>query len=403
VVVMQVVATGVGSAPSRDLTAARQAGLILLVSGVFTLTAPLTSPIGLGSIAAVAAGHIHAAALAFVLPWRSWPSRASLVLALAMLGLLGLTGWVFDGFASGVGPLFVLVFCWLGLHHPRWTLALALPLAVAAYAGGLVAAEARPRLVWSTAVVMPVAALVGALIEQRVRALRATQQALQSKDRWRGALMATLAHDVRSPLSTVTGVLEVLEDDPVTPQHHRPLLASAQRQAARILRLAVGMLEVERAEHGMLRLDLSEVSLHQLATEVAALTDPGAVCVDIDRTLLARVDPARLEQVLYNLTSNALRHGAAPVVLSATADGDAVELRVRDHGVGVPDLEVDRLFDRFSSADHSPQSVGLGLWIVRLLTEAHGGDVRYEDAAPGATFVVRLPESRVRAVAAQPV
>jgi signal transduction histidine kinase len=69
------------------------------------------------------------------------------------------------------------------------------------------------------------------------------------------------------------------------------------------------------------------------------------------------------------------------VVLSATVDDDAVELRVRDHGAGVPDLEVNRLLDRFSSADHSPASVGLGLWIVRLLTEAHGGDVRYEDSA----------------------
>jgi hypothetical protein len=179
--------------------------MLFVVAGCFTLTAPLTSPVGLALIAGVAAGHFAAAALAFALPWRSWPSRASLLLAAAMLGLLGLTGWVFDGFASGVGPLFVLVFCWLGLHHPRGALATALPLAVAAYAGGLVAADASTRLVWSTAVVMPVAALVGALIEQRVRALRATQDALQRKDRWRGALMATLAHDVRSPLSTSPG------------------------------------------------------------------------------------------------------------------------------------------------------------------------------------------------------
>jgi signal transduction histidine kinase len=242
---------------------------------------------------------------------------------------------------------------------------------------------------------MPVAALVGALIEQRVGTVRATQGALERKDRWRGALMATLAHDVRSPLSTVAGVLEVLEDDPATPERHRPLLAGAQRQAARILRLAIGMLEVERAEHGMLRLDLSEVSLLRLAEDVATLTDAEAVRVDIDPGLRARVDPARLEQVLYNLTTNALRHGTAPVVLSATAAGDTIEVRVRDHGAGVPEGEVDRLFDRFSSADHSPASVGLGLWIVRLLTEAHGGDVRYEDARPGAVFVVRLPDALV--------
>jgi signal transduction histidine kinase len=163
------------------------------------------------------------------------------------------------------------------------------------------------------------------------------------------------------------------------------------------------MLEVERAEHGMLRLDLREVSLHRLATDVAILTDHDAVHVDIDATLRACVDAARLEQVLYNLTANALRHGAAPVVLSATAVDGWVELRVRDHGRGVPGAEVDRLFDRFSSADHAPQSVGLGLWIVRLLTEAHGGDVRYEDAEPGATFVVRIPGAKLPALATEPV
>jgi signal transduction histidine kinase len=212
----------------------------------------------------------------------------------------------------------------------------------------------------------------------------------------------TLAHDVRSPLSTIVGVLEVLEGDPATPQQHRVLLASAQRQSARILRLAIGMLEVERAEHGMLRLDLREVSLHRLATEVAILTDHDAVRVDIDPALRACVDAARVEQVLYNLTTNALRHGAAPVVLGAAVVDGWVELRVRDHGRGVPGAEVDRLFDRFSSADHSPHSVGLGLWIVRLLTEAHGGDVRYENAAPGATFVVRIPEAQVPALDTQP-
>ena len=107
----------------------------------------------------MAVAHLVAAGLAFALPWAAWPPRATLALAVPLLGLLGLTGWVFDGYASGVGPLFILVFCWLGLHHPRWALAVALPRRSRRTPVGPVAAEARPRLVWSTAVVMPVAVL----------------------------------------------------------------------------------------------------------------------------------------------------------------------------------------------------------------------------------------------------
>ncbi|MGZ6764629.1 MAG: sensor histidine kinase [Nocardioides sp.] len=376
-------------APPR--LAARQAGLILLVIAAFTLTAPLTSTRPLSDVLVISLVEAGVAAVAMAAPWDTWGRRSTLGLAVAAFVLLGATAWVFDGYASGIGPLVVLVFAWLGLHHSGRAILAVTPVAAAAYAVGLVAADARLRLVLSVLVVIPVAVLVGLLIHQRVAELRATDGLLRSKDRWRAALMATLAHDVRSPLTSVTGVLEVLEDDPATPERYRGLLASAQRQAARILRLAIGMLEVERSEHGMLRLDRTDTRLAALAQDVAHLTEPEAVRVDIHADLTAHVDGARIEQVLYNLTNNALRHGEAPVVISAASDDDGVTLTVRDHGSGVPESEVPRLFDRFSSADHSPHSVGLGLWIVKTLTEAHDGTVTYEAAEPGASFVVRLP------------
>src|SRR5512132_2982265 len=99
------------SGSTHEPAAAAQAGLIFLLAGLFTLTAPFTSPLGWGPVASVAAAHLVAAGLA--LPWASWPARATLALTVPLLGLLGLTGWVFDGYASGVGPLFILVFCWL--------------------------------------------------------------------------------------------------------------------------------------------------------------------------------------------------------------------------------------------------------------------------------------------------
>lgn len=205
------------------------------------------------------------------------------------------------------------------------------------------------------------------------------------------ALMATLAHDVRSPLSTVLGTLEILDDEPALDGRYRPLLAAATRQTQRVIKLATGILEVERVEHGSLVLDRADVRLAEVAANVATLTQPDAVEVDVAPDLVVRADAERLEQVLFNLTSNALRHGRAPVVISGTVTPGGVEVAVEDHGDGVPEADVPYLFDRFSTADHSPGSVGLGLWIVRTLVEVHDGEVRYDAPRGGARFVVTLP------------
>ncbi len=319
--------------------------------------------------------------------------RALVAAGFAMLTALGLTAWATEGYGSGTGPLVVLVFAWFGLHCSTRVLLAAVPWAAVTYAGGLLLAEAPARVVWSTAVLIPIATTVAVFIAARVEEQRRLREALEVRERWRGALMATLAHDVRSPLTTVTGTLELLEDEPEIPERYRSLVAAAIRQTQRVLRLAVGILEVERVEHGALVLDRADVRVADLATEVAALTQPDAVRVEVAPDVVVPADAARLEQVLFNLANNALRHGRPPVVISAARADGRVELAVEDHGSGVPEADVPFLFDRFSSADHSPGSVGLGLWIVRMLVEVHGGEVRYEAPRGGARFVISLPAS----------
>ncbi|HYF73337.1 MAG TPA: HAMP domain-containing sensor histidine kinase, partial [Nocardioides sp.] len=142
-------------------------------------------------------------------------------------------------------------------------------------------------------------------------------------------------------------------------------------------------------------LDRSRIPVAALGHRVAELTRPEDVVVDVEPGLEVLVDAQRVEQVLYNLVNNALRHGRAPVVISARMLAGTVEIAVEDQGDGVPDGDVQFLFDRFSSADHSPHSVGLGLWIVRTLVAAHGGEVRYEAPRGGARFVVSLPDAGV--------
>ena len=374
---------------TEDRVSARQASVISAVACAVTLLGLVDGrgPTA-GAVLGVAALH---AAVAVGLAVATPPRRARLAVGLVLFALLGATAWVLDGYGAGVGPLYVLVFAWCGLHCPRRHLYVAVPWSALTYAGALVLADAPWRIVGSTLVLIPIATVVSLLISSRVRAARQLREEAEVRERWRGALMATLAHDVRSPLSTVIGTLEILEDDPDLDDRYRPLLAGATRQTRRVLRLATGLLEVERVEHGSLLLDRADVRLAEVAGTVASLTQPDAVRVDVAPDLVVRGDAERLEQVLFNLTNNALRHGRPPVVISAASTAAAVEVSIEDHGDGVPDGDVPFLFDRFSTADRSPQSVGLGLWIVHTLVEAHGGEVRYEAPRGGARFVVTLP------------
>lgn len=365
--------------------------MISAVACLVTLLAFLDSDMPSWQILTVAGAHVlHAVVL--LLERTSTPMRL-LVHGLTMFTLLGATTLVFDGYASGVGPLYVLVFAWYGLHCPRQYLYLVVPWAAITYAGALVLADARWRIVASTLVLIPIATIVCLLISNRTYRQRRLREDLEVRERWRGALIATLAHDVRSPLSTVLGTLEILEDDPNLDPRYRPLIAGSVRQTQRVLKLATGLLEVERVEHGSLVLDRADVRLADVASTVALLTQPDAVRVEVAPDLVVRADAARLEQVLFNLANNALRHGRPPVVISGALAPDGVEVAVEDHGDGVPPDDVPYLFDRFSTADHSPHSVGLGLWIVRTLVHAHEGEVRYDAPHGGARFVVTLPGS----------
>jgi signal transduction histidine kinase len=114
---------------------------------------------------------------------------------------------------------------------------------------------------------------------------------------------------------------------------------------------------------------------------ITVATAPGVVVV---------VDPARLEQVVANLVGNAVKHGRAPIEITAVSNDDGFELRVADSGDGAdPDVEAS-LFQPFA-AGPTVGSTGLGLWVVRTLVESHGGTVSYERVGGRPSFVVRLP------------
>lgn len=213
-------------------------------------------------------------------------------------------------------------------------------------------------------------------------------------DELRARLVATLAHDVRNPLTTIRGTLKTVlrHADRVDPSTLRELLETADRQAGRLERLATDLLDLARMEQGRLELHLEDVPLADAVTRGLSYADQeGRFESRVPEDLAVRADYARLEQIVVNLAANALRYGGPPFVVEATREDGEVHVLFRDQGDGVTDEERDVLFEPFRT-DRAKTSVGLGLAIVRALTEAQGGTVTYEPNRPrGACFRVSLP------------
>lgn len=256
-----------------------------------------------------------------------------------------------------------------------------------------------PSVTFRVGVIVIAAMIVGMLARDLEAQRRRAEAALAEGRRanaWRGRLVAMLAHDLRSPLAGVrTGLSTLREhDEHLSADSRRQVIDSGLRQADRMLAMTRDLLDLARSEEGRLVLDRRRVGLAAIvqgAIDLVGATED-EVTVDVPADLELEADAERLEQVVANLLTNARRHGAPPIeVVGRVADG-VVRLSVRDHGPGLPAGLRDRVFEPFATSEDGTLSVGLGTWVIAHLVELHGGEVVYEDAEPGARFVVRLPE-----------
>ncbi len=207
----------------------------------------------------------------------------------------------------------------------------------------------------------------------------------------RTRFVATIAHDLRLPLTVFKGASQMLRKrrDAIDPEQVDSMLANVERQANRLSRLADDLLDAARLEGEHFKLHPEPCDVAKIVDATVADVD-GDVAVDLEPGLRVVADPARLERVLWNLLSNAEKYGKPPFEVRAWRDDGTVNISVRDHGPGVEEAQRSRLFGEFTGSD-DPESVGLGLAIVWQLVGAHEGEVRYEDVDPGACFVVSLP------------
>ncbi len=192
-------------------------------------------------------------------------------------------------------------------------------------------------------------------------------------ERERG-FVADASHELRTPLALLKTELELALRRPRPAEELEQALRSAAGETDRLVRLAEDLLVLARSDQGRLALRHEPVQAHDLLAGVAGRFGPEVEVTASDGVELVG-DEVRLEQALGNLVDNALRHGGAPVRLSATTTNGAVELHVLDEGPGFPPEFLPRAFERFSRPDEarSGQGAGLGLALAQAIAVAHGG------------------------------
>jgi two-component system sensor histidine kinase KdpD len=244
-----------------------------------------------------------------------------------------------------------------------------------------------------------------ALEQQRLSAEAEAARPIAEADRMRTALLAAVSHDLRTPLASAKAAVTSLRSPDIqwTDEDRDELLATADESLDRLTHLVDNLLDMSRLQAGALAVFPRPAGLEEIVAR--ALDDLGPagrqVVVDIPVSLPeVRVDPAILERVIVNLTTNAIRYSPAgqPPLLTASALGDRVELRVADRGPGIPEPERDRVFvpfQRLGDTDNTT-GVGLGLALSRGLTEAMGGTLEPEETPGGGlTMVLSLPATPV--------
>jgi signal transduction histidine kinase/ABC-type multidrug transport system ATPase subunit len=235
-----------------------------------------------------------------------------------------------------------------------------------------------------------------AVEREEVESAQAEAATLRRSQRLQREFLSQLSHELRTPLTAIHGYASTLRQPDVTwdDASGERFLGLIEGESARMGRLVADMLDSSTLEAGGLRLNPHWCDL-TLAVEAAVACVDGAadqvsvhVAADVPRIW---VDHDRLEQVLVNLVDNALRHGRAPVVVSAAGQDELVTIRVHDVGPGIDPALASRLFHPYERGRTDIPGAGLGLTICRGLVEAHGGRIEVEPTIPGACVRVTLP------------
>jgi signal transduction histidine kinase len=249
-------------------------------------------------------------------------------------------------------------------------------------------------------------------LNRMARALEEAAEREREVEKSRRDLVAAVSHDLRTPLASTRALIEALADGVAEdPETQRRYLSSASRELEHLSRLVDDLFELARIDAGVLELTLEEASLRDLISDTISSFQPqaeqkgvrllGEVSADVDPVL---ANPPRLQRVLHNLVSNALRHTPqdGTVTLRAAPEGNVARIEVSDTGVGIAPEDLPHVFERSFRGEQSrtrpdeddAPGAGLGLAIARGLVEAHGGKMNVQ-SEPGQGSLFRFTLRRV--------
>lgn len=230
----------------------------------------------------------------------------------------------------------------------------------------------------------------------RMREEAVEAEALRRSDELKTALLRSISHDLRTPLTAIIAGGSALGSASLTASEREELSAAIVGEGERLSRLVANLLDMSRLEAGKAEPHRGPVDLIEvLEAARAAVTEPGLVRLEAEGELpLVEADAAQLERAFENLFDNAIRHGGGrPVQARCRIADETVAVRVIDQGPGIPQAEWGRIFEPFQrgSGGRSESGSGLGLAIVRGFVEANGGAVAVESLpGQGTSFVVTL-------------
>jgi two-component system sensor histidine kinase KdpD len=244
-----------------------------------------------------------------------------------------------------------------------------------------------------------------ALAIERASLAEQTRQTemLEITEKLQTALLNSISHDLRTPLVSITGALSSLSNDQVSldESDRRSLIETASEEADRLNRLVGNLLDMTRLESGAMRLkpdaadiqDLIGSSLEEVSSRLGSRT----MLVDVPDDLpLVSMDFVLIQRVLVNVIDNALKYSPAEtqIEIKATMAGAFVEIMVADQGVGIPQEDLTRIFDKFYRVQrpNNVNGTGLGLAICKGIVDAHGGFISAENRHGGGTIItIALP------------
>jgi signal transduction histidine kinase/ActR/RegA family two-component response regulator len=235
--------------------------------------------------------------------------------------------------------------------------------------------------------------------------IRDLLQQRDEADRRKDEFLAMLAHELRNPLAPLRTGLELLKLEP-SPHVVSRAKATMERQVANLTRLVDDLLDVSRISRGKIALKRTVLDARQRVSEAVSAAQPSASRKNLrmelqipDRPVMVDADPVRLEQMLGNLIGNAMKFSlpGGEIRVSLEAADEWAVMRVRDTGIGIPAGQLDKVFELFGQAaaslDRSQGGLGIGLTVVRLIAELHGGSAQVfsEGVGQGTEAVVHLP------------